>query len=388
MDRTPLVVFSHLRWDSVSQRPHHVMTRLARRGPVVFVEEPLPHAGIPELEIIEAAPNLRVMRPRVAAPGPGFGAAQHRVLFARLRRWLDDEGWTEFDAWLYTPMAVRLARALGPASLIYDCMDERSGFRDVPKEWSEREAELLQHADEVFTGDLSLYRAKQALHPSVHWLPNSVDTHHFARTKSVLDAPDQASLPRPRLGFYGVIDERVDFGIIDTLARRRSLWQIVMVGPVLKIDPAALPQHPNLHYLGQRDYEDLPGYLAGWDICLMPYVLDEATSFIGLTKALQYMAAERPIVTTPIADVAEPYGEIVHVGGGPERFLAACDRAFADTEPALRRRQGLARDVLASTSWDRTVRRMEQILDRNRVPAFQSLARFGVPARAPQRMLV
>jgi UDP-galactopyranose mutase len=364
------------------------MTRLARRGPVVFIEEPLPHVGIAELEIIEPVPNLRVITPRVSAPGPGFGAAQHRVLFASLRRWLDEEGWTEFDAWLYTPMAVRLARALGPTSLIYDCMDELSAFRHAPPELLELEAELLQHADDVFTGGLSLYRAKQSVHPSVHCFPSSVDAHHFARAKSVPDATDQASLPRPRLGFHGVIDEYLDFDIIDTLARRRPLWQIVMVGPVLKIDPATLPQHPNLHYMGQRDYEDLPRYLAGWDVCLMPFVLDEATRFISPTKALQYMAAERPIVTTPIADVAEPYGEIVHVGRGPERFLAACDRAFADTEPALRRRQGLARAVLASTSWDRTVRQMEQILDRNRVTTFEYLARFGLPARAPQRMLV
>jgi UDP-galactopyranose mutase len=387
MDRTPLVVFSHVRWDAVFQRPHHIVTRLAQRRPVLFVEEPLIRAGMAELEVIEAVPNVRVLRPHVSAPGPGFGGA-HRILLASLRQWLDDEGWTEFDAWLYTPAAVRLARALGPASLIYDCMDELSTFRHVPPDLIEREVELLRHADEVFTGSPSIYRSKQALHPSVHCLPSSVDTHHFARAKSVPDAPDQASLPQPRLGFYGVIDERVDLAIIDTLARQRPLWQIVMVGPIVKIDPAELPQHPNLHYMGQRDYEDLPRYLAGWDVCLMPFALNESTHFISPTKVLEYMAAERPIVSTPVA-VAEPYAEIVHIGCGPTRFLAACDRAFADTEPALKRRRGLARAVLASTSWDRTVRRMEQVLDRNRVASvLEGFARFGVPARAPQRMPV
>ena len=382
MDRTPLVVFCHLRWNSVFQRPHHVMTRLARRRPVLFVEEPVHHEGPAELEVTEVHPNLRVMQPRLDAQGPGFGAAQHRVLLTGLRSWLDDEGWCEFDAWTYTPMAVRLARALGPVSLIYDCMDELSAFRHAPKELVEREAELLQHADHVFTGGPSLYRMKQALHPSVHCFPSSVDAGHFAMARHVSDAPDQAALPRPRLGFFGVVDERMDLEILDALASRRPEWQIVMVGPIVKIDPATLPQYPNLHYVGQRGYDDLPGYLAGWDVCLMPFALNEATRFISPTKVLEYMAADRPIVSTPIADVAEPYGDIVYLGHGATRFVAACDRAFAASDAGRKRRQALARQVLASTSWDHTVRRMEQILDGG-ATALERVARFGLTARAP-----
>ena len=383
MDRTPLVVFSHLRWSSAFQRPHHVMTRLARRRPVLFVEEPAHHDGPAELEVTEVAPDLLVMRPRLDAPGPGFGAAQHRVLLTGLRSWLDDEGWSEFDAWTYTPMAVRLARALGPVALVYDCMDELPPFRHAPEDLIEREGELLQHADHVFTDGPSLYRVKQALHPSVHCFPSSIDAGHFAMAKHVCDAPDQAALPRPRLGFFGVIDEWVDLDILDALARLRPRWQIVMVGPIVKIDPATLPQHSNLHYAGQRAYDDLPRYLAGWDVCLMPFALNEAARFIGSTKALEYMASERPIVSTPIADVAEPYGDIVYLGRGATRFVAACDRAFAASDAGRKRRQSLAREVLASTSWDHTVRRMEQILDGGS-NALERVARFGFPAGAPQ----
>ena len=387
MDRTPLVVFSHLRWNSVFQRPHHVMTRLARRRPVLFVEEPVHHEGPSELEVAEVAPDLLVMRPRLDAPGPGFGAAQHRALLTGLRSWLDDEGWSEFDAWTYTPMAVRLARALGPASLIYDCMDEPSAFRRAPEELIEREAELLCHADHVFTDGPSLYRVKHALHPSVHCFPSSVDAGHFAMARHVSDAPDQAALPRPRLGFFGVIDERMDLDILDTLARRRPLWQIVMVGPIVKIHPAKLPHHSNLHYVGQRGYDDLPGYLSGWDVGLMPFALNEAARRISSTKVLEYMAAERPIVSTPISDVAEVYGDIVYLGRGADRFVAACDRAFAASDAGRKRRQSLAREVLASTSWDHTVRRMEQILDGG-ASALERVARSGFPARVPQALPV
>ncbi|HKO21932.1 MAG TPA: glycosyltransferase, partial [Candidatus Eisenbacteria bacterium] len=157
----------------------------------------------------------------------------------------------------------------------------------------------------------------------------------------------------------------------------------VMVGPIVKIDPSSLPQYPNLHYVGQRDYDDLPRYLAGWDVCLMPFALNEATRSISPTKVLEYMAAERPIVSTPIADVAEPYGDIVYLGRGATRFVAACDRAFAASEAGRKRRHALAREVLAATSWDRTVRRMEQILDGG-ATALERVARFGFPARVTQ----
>jgi UDP-galactopyranose mutase len=378
MNRIPLLAFSHLRWDSVFQRPHHVMTRLARRRPVLFVEEPVVTEGTPGLDLREVAPNLRVGTPRVRAGGPGFGSEQHAELLPPLRDLLETEEWTRFTAWLYTPMAVRLARALRPAAIVYDCMDELTAFRMAPPDLAERERELLAHADTVFTGGPSLYRAKRDRHPFAHCVPSSVDARHFAKAKRVADAPDQARLPRPRLGFYGVIDERMDLEILDALAARRPRWQIVMVGPVVKIDPAVLPNRPNLHYLGQRSYEDLPRYLAGWDACLMPFARNESTRFISPTKVLEYMAADRSIVSTPITDVIEPYGDIVYTGENPRSFVEACERALHAPAAERRERQALARDVLSRTSWDRTVRSMgailDSLLDRAPAPAAASVA--------------
>jgi UDP-galactopyranose mutase len=363
MNRAPLLTFSHLRWDSVFQRPHHIMTRLARRRPVLFVEEPVTSEGAPDLEIREVAPNLRVCTPHLRADGPGFGSGQHAELLPALRSLLEEEEWSRFAAWLYTPMAVRVARALQPGAIVYDCMDELSAFRMAPPELVERERELLAHADTVFTGGPSLYRAKRDRHPFAHCFPSSVDAGHFAKARRAADAPDQADLARPRLGFFGVIDERMDLELLDALATRRPRWQIVMVGPIVKIDPASLPKKPNLHYLGQRSYAELPRYLAGWDVCLMPFARNESTKFISPTKVLEYMAADRPIVSTPITDVVEPYGEIVYAGSDPATFVDACERALGASDAERRERQALAREVLSRTSWDRTVRAMSSILD-------------------------
>jgi UDP-galactopyranose mutase len=363
MNRVPLLTFSHLRWNSVFQRPQHIMTRLAKRRPVLFVEEPLVTDGTPRLEVREVAPSLRVVTPHVSADGPGFGASQNADLIPVLRDHLEAEGWTRFAAWLYTPMAVDVVRALEPSAIVYDCMDELTAFKMAPPELLERERELFAHADAVFTGGPSLYRAKRDRHPFVHCFPSSVEARHFARAKRVPDAPDQAPLAGPRLGYYGVIDERMDLEILDMLAARRRRWQIVMVGPVVKIDPADLPKHPNLHYLGQRSYAELPSYLAGWDVCLMPFARNESTRFISPTKVLEYMAADRPIVSTPITDIAEPYGDIVYLGKTARGFVEACDRALASPPSERRERQALARDVLSRTSWDRTVRAMGSILD-------------------------
>jgi UDP-galactopyranose mutase len=265
-------------------------------------------------------------------------------------------------------MALPLAEALGPEVIVYDCMDELSLFLGAPPQLLSREQTLLECADLVFTGGPSLYRAKQTRHPNVHCFPSSVDTAHFqvARSTAAGDegpqAEDQAGIPRPRLGFYGVIDERLDLPLLDFVAREQPEWHIVLVGPVVKVDPAGLPRRPNIHYFGQRSYEELPRYLAGWDVCLLPFARNNATRFISPTKTLEYMAAELPIVSTPITDVVEPYGDIVYLGETPAEFLAACEAALASDSGERDRRATLMRKVLSGTSWDVTVAAMEQLL--------------------------
>jgi UDP-galactopyranose mutase len=217
----------------------------------------------------------------------------------------------------------------------------------------------LRDADLVFTGGPSLYRAKRDLHPRVRCFPSSVDVEHFRPGPDALqDPPDQSALARPRLGFYGVIDERLDRDLLDAVAAARPDWQLVLIGPVVKIDAGSLPRRANLHYLGQRPYASLPSYVAGWDVCMMPFARNRATRFISPTKTLEYMAAEKPIVSTSIRDVVGPYADAIEVADSPRDFVAACERVIAETESQRAVRVALMREQVGRTSWDDTVAAM------------------------------
>ncbi len=362
MAHTPLLVYSHLRWDFVYQRPQHVMSRIARTRPVLFIEEPVGNAASDTWERNEISRGLCVYRPRLRGEVGelgGFAPEYGERMVALLEQLVMHEGIGRHTAWLYTPQGLQLAHALAPEVLVYDCMDELANFRHASPELPLLERELLRHADVVFTGGPSLYQAKKDLHPKVFCFPSSVDTEHFAKGHiGGAVAPDLEPLPHPRLGYYGVIDERIDLGLIAAMADAHPEWHVVLVGPVVKIDASELPRRDNIHYVGARPYKELPRYLAGWDVCLLPFALNDATRYISPTKTLEYMASDHPIVTTSIRDVVVPYRDLVHVGDGPDDFVAACERAL-DVRPAeASRRSAMMKKVLASTSWDETVRRM------------------------------
>jgi UDP-galactopyranose mutase len=363
-----IIAFCHLRWDFVYQRPQHLLSRLARRYQIVVVEEPVHDPGNePHWEVRRIAPQLTIYRPHTPDDEAGFGPRQRTLLGP-----LIDELCAQLPAgpricWLYTPLAISLARRLEPEAVVYDCMDELSLFAGASPELLPSETELLAWADVVFTGGPSLYRAKRDRHHNVHCFPSSVDAAHFGQARPGGMAPeavDQRGLPCPRLGYFGVLDERLDRSILEALAESHPEWSLVLVGPVVKIDPGSLPRRSNLLYTGQRAYEELPSYLGGWDVCLLPFARNDATRFISPTKTLEYMAAERPIVSTPIADVAEPYHEVVRLADGPEEFVHACEAALA-ADPADRAaRTERMRAVLARTSWDATVASMERLVSR------------------------
>lgn len=377
-----LLVFCHLRWDFVYQRPQHLLSRLAGRRRVIFIEEPVFTEGVePYWEKTQVGANLLVYRPHTSSRNPGYSTEQMPALRQLVRELVQDEEIEDYVAWFYSPMALPLADELNPQTIVYDCMDELSAFLNAPPELLQREAELLHRAEVVFTGGPSLYKAKKDRHANVHCFSSSVDAAHFAQARTDLAEPAaQAALPRPRLGYFGVIDERLDLALLDAMARAHPEWQIVMVGPVVKIDPATLPRHPNLHYLGQQPYAALPSYLAGWDVCLLPFARNEATRFISPTKTLEYMAAERPIVSTPITDVAEPYGNIVYLGDTPEAFIAACERALTSSAEERATRIAGMKQVLARTSWDSTAKAMEEMIDKA-AAARQTMDRYENVAR-------
>ncbi|MDQ6663711.1 MAG: FAD-dependent oxidoreductase [Acidobacteriota bacterium] len=360
-----IITFSHLRWDFVFQRPQHLLSRLAKNRRVIFIEEPIfDPSSEPHWEFQHAEPNVLICRPHTPIESRGFTDEQMAVLKLLLAQLLIEERISDYVVWFYTPLALPLAQNLRPKAVIYDCMDELSAFLNAPRELLDRETKLLKLADVVFTGGPSLYRAKKNRHSNAHCFSSSVDARHFAKAKPGAgpEAAEQAALPKPRVGYFGVIDERIDLQLLDWLARTQPDWQIVMVGPVVKIDPAALPKHPNIHYFGQKDYKELPSYVAGWDVCILPFARNESTKFISPTKTLEYMAAERPIVSTPIADVAEPYGKIVYLGDTSEQFTAACERAMSASTMEKSARLGSMRDVLSKTSWDATAKSMEELI--------------------------
>lgn len=367
MEAAPFICFSHLRWDSVFQRPHHLMTRFARQRPVYFVEEPR--------DVPEAQASLDVRRDggvlRVTPQLPIDAGATRDVRVAQmLAQFFAAEGLTQAVHWYYTPAALALAKASAPRpiAVIYDCMDELSAFLGAPASLIAQEQELFAHADLVFTGGRSLYEAKRPRHPGVHCFPSSVDVAHFAtaRDTRTVEPFDQASLPRPRAGFFGVIDERLDLDLIAGLADARPGWTFVYIGPIVKIDPASVPQRANIHYFGQRPYDVLPAYASGWDAALMPFALNAATRYISPTKTLEYMAAGLPVLATPIADVVDPYGAkgLVTIVRGVEEAARALDAADAErTRPWLRsRRRAAADQYLDEWSWDGTWERMDALM--------------------------
>ena len=280
---------------------------------------------------------------------------------------LQEHAIAEYILWYYTPMALGFTRHLEPRAVVYDCMDELSAFAHAPPSLRHREVELLRRADVVFTGGYSLYEAKRDQHPNIHPLPSSVDVPHFARARCPVSAGeplDQAHIPAPRIGFFGVIDERLDLDLIAGIVDARPAWQIVMVGPVVKIAPKSLPQRPNIHWLGMKAYEELPAYLAGWDVSLLPFARNAATRFISPTKTPEYLAAGKPVVSTSIRDVIRPYGELglVRVADASDAFVEAVASYLGEGEEARAARIARADELLSRMSWDHTYSTIEDLL--------------------------
>lgn len=355
-----LLVFSHLRWDFVYQRPQHLLSRLAREWRVVVVEEPVPNAGRNALEVFEPCPGVQVWRPHVTGEACGFHDDHLPALKQLVAGAIRDRGLSDYWIWFYTPMALPLASGLDPRGIVYDCMDELSHIKGASKQLVQRENALFKVADLVFTGGRSIYNAKKDRHPDVHCFPSSVDAKHFRQARG--EHPLHADIPRPRLGYCGVIDERVNLDLVDAIAKDRPEWNIVMVGPTARIDPADLPRRDNIHWLGQQSYDDLPTFIQGWDVCLMPFALNDATRFISPTKTLEYMACGRPVVSTSIRDVVEPYGHVVRIADTPEGFIADCEMIMARSrdEQAAHERELAA--IVAGTSWDSTARAMVDLI--------------------------
>jgi UDP-galactopyranose mutase len=378
-----LICLSHLRWDFVYQRPQHLLSRCAKERRVFFVEEPTFDEGSARLDVSPRDCGVVVVVPRLPKTLEGSDELDS-VQREMIDRLFEEHDIAEPILWYYTPMAMSWTRHLRAVATVYDCMDELSAFKGAPRSLKDREAELFKRADLVFTGGQSLYEVKRDQHKNVYAFPSSIDASHFAQARGVtVDPADQAEIPHPRMGFFGVIDERMDIELLDAVAAARPDWHLVMIGPVVKIDPADLPARENIHYLGGKSYSELPSYLAGWDVALLPFARNESTRFISPTKTPEYLAAGCAVVSTSIRDVVRPYGEqrLVHIADEPAKFVAAIEAAMNE-DTAARMREVDA--FLSQTSWDQTWGRMaeliEDVVTSSRAPRKRARAATAAPA--------
>lgn len=356
-----LLCFSHLRWNFVYQRPQHLLSRAARQYRVHFFEEPLYEtASVPRLEVTAAAPDINVVVPIL--PAQAEAGSEAVVLRGLLDFYLGSLRRAPEVGWYYTPMALRFSGHLRFSVCVYDCMDELTGFKGAPPDLAGFEYDLMDRVQVMFTGGLSLFEAKRRLHPNVQAFPSSVDVAHFlpARSASLRPPADMAAIPGPRIGFFGVIDERLDIGIVRRMAELRPHYQFVMIGPTVKIDPASLPRGPNIHWLGGKEYADLPSYLSCLDVGFMPFALNEATRFISPTKTPEFLAAGLPVVSTAIVDVARTWGAwgLVEIAGDANEAAQAVDRLLARSDEDAASWLAIVDQKLSSTSWDATWTKM------------------------------
>jgi len=354
---TDLICFSHLRWNFVYQRPQHLLSRASRQWRVWFIEEPI-YDDSQRVEVRTISENLTVVVPHLQH-GTSHDEAirQQREVVDQL---LAQQNIQDFITWYYTPMALAFSDHLKPRLTIYDCMDELSAFLGAPASLLDKEKALLTRADLVFTGGISLFEAKQDRHANVFAFPSSIDYRHFEPARHNLAEPaDLQAIKGPRIGFCGVIDERMDLDLLRSIANNRPDWQFVLLGPVVKINHASLPQGPNLHYLGMKSYKELPAYFSHWDVAIMPFAINEATRYISPTKTPEYLAAGLPVVSTPIQDVSRTYGgwAPVIIADSPQAFEEAIEKMLTQPDDWT-----AVDEYLLANSWDTTWEEMSRIM--------------------------
>ena len=363
-NRTAILCFSHLRWDFVFQRPQHLMTRFAATMIIWFWEEALilHSCSLPYLKVREVQENITIITP-IFPEGTSLNETDG-ILEQLLFHYLDGRN-VNVIRWYYTPLMLQFSRSVNAICTIYDCMDELANFKFAPSAIVPLERELFTVADLVFTGGHSLYEAKCDQHAAVYPFPSGVDRFHFSQALQRLGDPsDQVGVPHPRLGFFGVVDERMDLELLWKVAHQRPAWSIIVVGPVAKIDPRELPRLPNIHYLGWKAYDELPAYAGSWDVALMPFALDKSTRFISPTKTPEYLAAGLPVVSTAIADVVRHYGQLeaVKIATDADGFIGACEEALQLMKSGVREWRRDVDLMLAHLSWDNVSSQMMALI--------------------------
>ncbi|MCW3116131.1 MAG: glycosyl transferase [Chitinophagaceae bacterium] len=361
-----IICFCHLRWNFVYQRPQHLLTRFAQHFRVFVVEEPVFNTETSYLEITLSKEKVWVIVPHIVASSPDRQVDDIEEQRGLLKDFFEKYKVREYIAWYYSPMALPIGNGLPtPDLIIYDCMDELSAFSFAPSSIKENEVLLLKKADLVFTGGHSLYEAKKHLHSDIYPFPSSIDKIHFGKSR-LLETTDEnpTTIGYPRIGFFGVIDERFDLNLLSQIAILRPAWQFIIIGPIVKIDPATLPQGNNIHYTGQKTYEQLPHFMTGWDVAIIPFANNESTRYISPTKTPEYLAGGLPVVSTPINDIIKSYGKskLVYIADTPEDFVKGIEWGIKKkSDPQWREEVD---EFLADISWENTWKKMMTLLEK------------------------
>lgn len=346
-----MLVFCHLRWGFVYQRPQHLISRMAKQYKILLVEEPIGFSKEEEnsWELETVQQNLDVLKPKAAGIE---GIA--KVLHSFLSENTFEVGWF-YSAW-FSPLLSEFKFD----KVVYDCMDELSLFKGAPSELIQQEKFLLSEADIVFTGGKSLYESKSKAHSNVHCFQSSVEREHFEKALMDIPVPDDIQkINMPIVGYFGVIDERIDLGLLHSTALARPNINFVMIGPLAKIGEEDLPREKNIHYLGMKSYKILPNYLKAFDVAMMPFALNDATKYISPTKTLEYMAAGIPIISTAIKDVVRDYSHCIPIVKDAGEFSEELDKILIGSNDGLQKEY---EEILKKTSWDNTAASMDKLL--------------------------
>lgn len=357
------VCFSHLRWNFVYQRPQHLLSRFSNYFRVFYIEEPLFNADEDGYEINFTEEKVWVIVPKLKGNAEGENIIHRQKDI--ISQVFNDNLITKYLFWYYTPMALQYTEDLEPEIIIYDCMDELSAFKFAPPLLTKLEKQLFQKADIVFTGGYSLYHAKKNQHHNIYPFPSSIDKEHFIQARFVKTEPeDQKNIAFPRLGFFGVLDERFDLQLIKEAALKKPEWQFVLIGPVVKINPNDLPRLDNIHYLGSKSYQQLPSYVSGWDIALVPFALNESTKYISPTKTPEYLAAGKNVISTAIEDVINPYEKkgLVNIVHNSDEFVAAAENVLSMNDDEQKKWLDKVDEFLKDISWNETWHKMFMIV--------------------------
>ena len=362
IENLDLICFSHLRWNFVYQRPQHLLSRFSKITRLFYIEEPYFEDGPEQCQVTNSEENIWIVVPQLSR---GLSEAE---IVSHQEKLLTDffvkMSIEKYLFWYYTPMSLSFSKGFHPQLVVYDCMDELSAFKFAPQSLKDNEQELLKMADLVFTGGYSLYEAKKDLHPSIYAFPSSIDKEHFSKARSAdIEPADQSGISQPKIGFYGVIDERLNIDLVGEMASRKPEWNFIIIGPVVKIDQATLPRFSNIYYLGSKSYQELPSYLSGWNVAIIPFALNESTRYISPTKTPEYLSAGKPVVSTSIRDVVHDYGhtEFVHIADTAEGFIEAISKELSETD----RSSWTSRvdEFLQNNSWNNTWDEMVRLIN-------------------------